>query len=53
MAPVTVVTTATLLRDNEHKVNVLDCPAESTDFEAMIASVTELGPDISSLVLNL
>jgi radical SAM superfamily enzyme YgiQ (UPF0313 family) len=50
MAPVTMVTVATMLRNHGHTVSVMDCPAEAADFEFMISSVTRLSPDI--VVIN-
>lgn len=42
MAPVTMVTMATLLRDCGHAVSALDCPAEGTVFAAMLAAVRRM-----------
>lgn len=46
MAPVTMVTMATLLRHCGHTVKVMDCPAEGISFSAMLASVCQISPDI-------
>ena len=46
MAPVTMVTIATMLRNHGHTVHVMDCPAESSDFANMASAATELCPDI-------
>lgn len=46
MAPVTMVTIATLLRNCGHTVTVIDCPAERVNFAAMLASVCQITPDI-------
>ncbi len=46
MSPVTMVTMATLLRDDGHFVSVLDCPADGTSFRSMIAAVRRLSPEL-------
>jgi radical SAM superfamily enzyme YgiQ (UPF0313 family) len=46
MAPVTMVTIATLLRDDGHSVTVMDCPAQGMPFTSIQASVSRLSPDV-------
>ncbi len=46
MAPVTMVTLATLLQERGHTVSVMDCPATRDSFTAMLASVAHISPDI-------
>jgi radical SAM superfamily enzyme YgiQ (UPF0313 family) len=46
MAPVTMVTMATLLRDDGHHVAVMDCPAEGTTFRTMLETVPRGAPDL-------
>jgi radical SAM superfamily enzyme YgiQ (UPF0313 family) len=46
MAPVTMVTIATLLREHGHRVRVLDCAATGDDFGRMEAEVRRFGPDL-------
>jgi anaerobic magnesium-protoporphyrin IX monomethyl ester cyclase len=46
MAPVTMVTMATLLRDDGHDVAVMDCPAEGTTFDAMLDAARDAAPDL-------
>lgn len=46
MAPVTMVTVATMLRDAGHAVRVMDCPAEGIDFGRMMPLVESFSPEI-------
>jgi radical SAM superfamily enzyme YgiQ (UPF0313 family) len=46
MSPVTLVTTATLLRDEGHDVSVMDCPADGTSFPAMWEAARRLAPEL-------
>jgi radical SAM superfamily enzyme YgiQ (UPF0313 family) len=46
MAPVTMVTIATLLRDEGHRVLVLDCPATAMDVSGMVAAARSFDPDL-------
>lgn len=46
MAPVTMVTMATMARLDGHDATVMDCPAEGTTFAAMLAAAARLSPDI-------
>lgn len=46
MAPVTMVTMATALRDDGHEVSVLDCPADGTSFRAMLDTVPRNAPEL-------
>jgi radical SAM superfamily enzyme YgiQ (UPF0313 family) len=47
MAPVTMVTIATMLRDQGHSVTVLDCPAEMVDLDGMLARAASFSPDLA------
>ena len=46
MAPVTMVTMATLLRDGGHAVSVIDAAADEADIEAVLERVTGSAPDL-------
>lgn len=46
MAPVTMVTMATMLRNFGHSVSILDSPAEGLDFPAVLTAVELISPDI-------
>jgi radical SAM superfamily enzyme YgiQ (UPF0313 family) len=46
MAPVTMVTMATMARIDGHDAAVMDCPAEGTTFAAMLGAVARLAPDL-------
>ncbi|MDO8282434.1 MAG: radical SAM protein [Thermodesulfovibrionia bacterium] len=46
MAPVTMVTIATLLRERGHTVNVMDCPATSDTVHTMLTNVRSFDPHI-------
>lgn len=46
MAPITLVTTATLLRASGHAATVMDCPADGTSIDDAVASVRRLSPDL-------
>lgn len=45
MAPVTMVTMATMARQDGHEATVLDCPAEGMTFPTMLDRVAHLAPD--------
>jgi radical SAM superfamily enzyme YgiQ (UPF0313 family) len=45
MAPVTMVTMATMARLDGHDASVMDCPAEGMTFPAMLDAVARLAPD--------
>jgi radical SAM superfamily enzyme YgiQ (UPF0313 family) len=46
MAPVSMVTIATLLRDLGHSVRVMDCPAEAQSMGLMLELISGFGPDL-------
>jgi anaerobic magnesium-protoporphyrin IX monomethyl ester cyclase len=46
MAPVTMVTVATLLRDEGHAVRVLDCPAIAWSVDEIVAAAGSFAPDV-------
>jgi radical SAM superfamily enzyme YgiQ (UPF0313 family) len=46
MAPVTMVTIATFLRDAGHHVLVMDCPAEGAGFQEMLGKVKNFRPSV-------
>lgn len=46
MAPVTMVTMATMARMDGHQVAVMDCPADGTTFQAMLDAVGRAAPDV-------
>lgn len=46
MAPVTLVTIATWLREDGHEVKVLDAPARRLGFEAMLAEARAWAPEL-------
>lgn len=46
MAPVTMVTMATMARLDGHDATVMDCPAEGMTFATMLESVGRLSPDV-------
>jgi radical SAM superfamily enzyme YgiQ (UPF0313 family) len=47
MAPVTMVTMATMLRDAGHRVSVLDAVVDANDFEAALGVVAGEKPDLA------
>jgi anaerobic magnesium-protoporphyrin IX monomethyl ester cyclase len=47
MAPVTMVTMATMARLDGHDATVMDCPADGTTFAAMVEGVARLAPDVA------
>lgn len=46
MAPVTMVTIATLLRAQGHQVRVLDCPAEALPLDEALRRSASFGPEV-------
>lgn len=46
MAPVTMVTIATLLRDQGHEVRVMDCPARGQALDGMLEEAVRFGPGL-------
>jgi radical SAM superfamily enzyme YgiQ (UPF0313 family) len=46
MAPVTMVTIATMARSVGHDVTVMDCPGDGTRFPEMLDAVRRLAPDL-------
>ncbi len=46
MAPVTMVTMATMARMDGHEASVMDCPAEGTTFAAMLEAAARFAPDV-------
>ena len=47
MSPVTMVTIATVLRDDGHTVKVVDAGVDANDFERLLAQVREFKPDLA------